>query len=50
MSMLDAWGSPPGLRPTPTSAIIRITAEPDQGSGADAGVRPTQTFNESLPV
>jgi hypothetical protein len=40
--MMDAtmWGSPPGLRPTPPSAS-RIIEQPDQGSGADKGVRPT---------
>jgi hypothetical protein len=40
--MMDAtmWGSPPGLRPTPPSAY-RVMEQPDRGSGADEGVRPT---------
>ena len=40
--MQDAWGGPPGPQPTPSSAsIFSAKAEPDQGSGADEGVRPT---------
>ena len=36
------WGGPPGPRPTPSSACVsRTLAQPDQGSGADEGVRPT---------
>src|SRR2546423_2584940 len=36
------WGGPPGPRPTPSSASVsRVKAGPDQGSGADGGVRPT---------
>ena len=36
-------GRSPGPRPTPTSASnSRVFAEPDQGSGADGGVRPSR--------
>ena len=34
------WGGPPGPRPTPSSASFALE-KPDQGSGADEGVRPT---------
>ena len=36
----ELWGGPPGPRPTPSSACFPLQ-KPDQGSGADEGVRPT---------
>jgi hypothetical protein len=38
----EMWGGPPGPRLTPASAFVSCgTGEPDQGSSADEGVRPT---------
>src|SRR5665213_940321 len=35
----------PGPRPTPPSAtVLSVLEEPDQGPGADAGVRPTKKY------
>ena len=37
------WGGPPGPRPTPSSALLRVRGQSrTRGSGADEGVRPTR--------
>jgi hypothetical protein len=38
---LNRWGRPPGLRPTPSSAILDRIKKPARGPAADQGVRPT---------
>jgi ATP-dependent Lhr-like helicase len=39
----SVWGGPPGPQPTPASASVSGVGEPDRGSGADEGVRPTES-------
>ena len=54
MEEFTKWGGPPGR--TPWSAadahvgFFRMTAPPDQGSGADEGVRPTANFGDTAPI
>jgi uncharacterized protein len=45
------WGGPPGPRPTPSSASASpVAVGPDQGSGADEGVRPTASYSAKFSL
>jgi hypothetical protein len=48
LNKFASWGGPPGLRPTPSSALFRafelVRGEPDQGVRRGRGVRPTKIY------